>query len=137
MTLSHTAALLLVAATLPAAAQTVCANIEVQNVRPAQGPVMVAAYTSETSYNKQALTTRRQPAGDAPVLTFELCGLTGGEVALMLYQDLDSDGKMGRNLIGLPIEPWGASGTPGMTGPKWDTTRVMLDGRTIVVRLSQ
>jgi hypothetical protein len=44
---------------------------------------------------------------------------------------------MGRNLLGVPSEPWGASGTPGTFGPNWDSTRVALDGRAIVVKLSQ
>ena len=33
--------------------------------------------------------------------------------ALALFQDLDSDGRMGRNVLGIPTEPWGASGSPG------------------------
>ena len=58
-------------------------------------------------------------------------------MALSLFQDLDSDGKFGRNLLGMPTEPWGSSGTPGAFGPSWDTGRVALDGKAIAVRLSQ
>lgn len=54
----------------------------------------------------------------------------------MLFQDLDGDGKMGRNMIGMPTEPWGSSGNPGMFGPQWDTGKVALDGSTIAVKMS-
>jgi uncharacterized protein (DUF2141 family) len=44
---------------------------------------------------------------------------------------------MGRNVLGIPTEPWGASGKPGMMGPSWDTTRMPLDGQVLVVKMSQ
>ena len=112
-----------------------CAQVEVQNVRPQQGHLMLAAYGDAESYNKTALTSVRMPAAEA-VMRFAVCGLSGTEVALALYQDLDNDGKMGRNLIGIPTEPWGSSGKPSPMGPTWASGRVPLDGKTIMVMLS-
>lgn len=127
----------LAAAASPAAWAQDCATVEVRNVRPGQGSLMVAAYADAASYGKKPFVATRVPAGDAAVLSFQLCGLGGAEVALMLYQDLDNDGKMGRNALGLPMEPWGSSGTPGMFGPSWDTGRVPRDASPIVVQMSQ
>lgn len=121
------------AASAPAAG---CATVEVHNVRPQQGFLLVAAYADADSFGKKSLVSRRVPAGDATT-RFELCGLGGGSVALTMYQDLDSDNKMGKNLLGMPTEPWGSSGKPGSFGPSWDTGKVALDGSAIVVRLSQ
>ncbi|MCW5609284.1 MAG: DUF2141 domain-containing protein [Rubrivivax sp.] len=124
------------AATAGAAhAEGACADVEVHNVRPQQGQLMVAAYDAADRFGRQPLASLRAPAGDA-VTTLRLCGLAGSEVALTLFQDLDGDGRMGRNAFGMPTEPWGASGSPGMLGPKWESTRVPLDGRVIVVKLS-
>ncbi|MDP3224439.1 MAG: DUF2141 domain-containing protein, partial [Rubrivivax sp.] len=95
----------------------------------------LAAYADAETFGKNPLKMMRVPAGDA-TMTVQFCGLTGSAVALMLYQDLDGDGKMGRNAVGIPSEPWGGSGTPGMFGPRWETGRVALDGKPIVVRLS-
>jgi uncharacterized protein (DUF2141 family) len=128
---SATAALL-----APQAFAQTCATVEVQNVRPNQGFLMLAAFSSADTYNKKPLTSLRVAAGNA-TMSFQLCGLSGDSVALTLFQDLDSDGKMGQNLLGMPTEPWGASGSPGMFGPQWDTTKVALDGNTIVVKMSQ
>jgi uncharacterized protein (DUF2141 family) len=123
--------------TTPAQAQTSgCVTVEVQNVRPQQGHLMVAAYGDAESFNKKPLASQRVAAGEA-VTRFQLCGLQGSEVALTMFQDLDSDGKMGQNVLGMPSEPWGSSGKPGMFGPTWDTGKVALDGSVIVVRLSQ
>jgi uncharacterized protein (DUF2141 family) len=112
-----------------------CATVEIENLRPGQGQVMVAAYGSAETFGKRPLKAIRVPAGEAR-MSVQLCGLSGTEVALMLFQDLDSDGKMGRNLMGMPTEPWGSSGQPSMFGPQWDTGKVALDGRPIAVKMS-
>ena len=124
------------AATAPAPAAADCTAVEIHNVRPQRGLLMLAAYGDINSYGKKPLLALRVPAGEA-ITRVPVCGLSGTEVALMLFQDLDSDGRMGRNLVGLPTEPWGSSGKPGPFGPAWDTGRVPLDGQAIVVRLSQ
>jgi uncharacterized protein (DUF2141 family) len=119
----------------PADPASGCATVEVHNVRPQQGQLMLAAYGSAESFGKQAVKALRLPAGEA-TMRVQLCGLGGSEVALMLFQDLDSDGKMGRNLVGMPTEPWGSSGKPGMFGPQWDSGKVPLDGTAITVKMS-
>ena len=126
---------LLLAAAGPACAQS-CATVEVDNVRPQQGHLMVAAFGTAETYGKAPMVSLRLPAGEA-VMRFQLCGVNGDVIALRLFQDLDSDGKMGTNLLGLPTEPWGSSGTPGTFGPTWDTGKVALDGSAIKVRMSQ
>ena len=131
------AALALPAAAQPAAAQPGCVTIEVHNVRPGQGFLMVAAFADAASFRSRPALALRLPAAEAATMRFPLCGLAGDVVALTLFQDLDGDGKMGANLVGMPTEPWGASGTPGAFGPTWDTGKVALDGNPIIVRLSQ
>ena len=117
-----------------------CTEVEVHNVRPKEGLVMVAVYADEATFRKQTLKSLRLPAGEQAVQRFELCELglaTGAKVSLVLFQDLNSDGKLNANFMGIPSEPWGASGTPGMMGPQWATTAVPLNGSPIVVKLSQ
>ena len=127
---------LLAAAASPAAWAQECAAVEVRNVRPGQGSLMIAAYADADSYGKRPVRSMRLPAGEA-VMTFQFCGPSSPDVALMLFQDLDDDGRMGRNLLGLPTEAWGSSGTPGMFGPSWETGRVARDAAPIVVQMSQ
>ena len=131
-----TAAIFL-ASTVCVQAQTAagCAEVEVQNVRPQQGYLMLAAYADADTFQKKPLTQLRMAAGDG-VMRFQVCGLTGSSVSLVLFQDLDSDGKMGRNLMGMPTEPWGSSGTPGMMGPTWGNSQVALEGKPITVKMS-
>ncbi len=113
-----------------------CVTVEVHHVRPQQGMLMAAAFADAEGFGKRPVAQVRVPAGDA-VTRFALCGLTGDTVAISMFQDLDSDNAMGRSLVGLPTEPWGSSGSPGPFGPSWDTGKVAVDGKPIVVKLSQ
>lgn len=47
-----------------------------------------------------------------------LDSLPAGEYAIRVMQDLDGDGKLGTNLVGMPNEPWGMSNDAvGQFGP--------------------
>ena len=113
-----------------------CIEVEVQNVRPLKGWLFLAAYGSADTYGKQPLASVKTAAKEATT-RLTMCGITTDTVAISMYQDLDSDGKMGRNVLGMPTEPWGSSGKPGALGPAWDTGKVVRDGRAVVVTLSQ
>jgi uncharacterized protein (DUF2141 family) len=128
-------ACVLLAAPLAALAQTDCAVVEVHNVRPQQGALMIAAYADEASFDKKPFATMRVPAGEA-VTRLRLCGITGPELAVTMYQDLDGNGQMNRNLLGVPSEPWGASGRHNAFGPRWDTARIAFDGSAVIVKLT-
>jgi uncharacterized protein (DUF2141 family) len=120
-----------------AAAPAGCIRLEVQNVRPEQGTLMIAAYGDAASFGKTPLVASQMHAG-AATMSFALCGLSGTAVALTLYQDLNGNGKLDANALGMPSEPWGASGKPAaMTAPTWDSSVVPLDGSTVVVKLSK
>lgn len=131
----HAALLALALAASRAPAADGCLSIEVQNVRPQQGQLMLAAYGSAESFNKKAMANLKAPAAGATT-RLQMCGISGDTIAITLFQDLDSDGQLGRNLLGFPNEPWGASGTPGRTGPSWDNSKVKLEGGVLVIKLS-
>jgi uncharacterized protein (DUF2141 family) len=85
-------------------------TIEVQHVTPNAGPVMVAVYdkaedfpTPEKGLNGQAI----EAQSDSAVATFH--GLAAGRYAVAVYQDLNRNGKLDKNFLGLPTEPYGFS----------------------------
>ncbi len=122
------------------AAEPACIQVEVQNLRPQEGTLMIAAYTDAADYKaRKSATSLQVRAGASTTQSVQLCGLTGESVALSMYQDLNGNGKLDTSILGMPIEPWGASGKPpAMSAPTWETTQVPLaPGSTIVVKLSQ
>jgi uncharacterized protein (DUF2141 family) len=122
----------------PAAPAPGCIQVEVQNVRPEQGTLMVAAYDDAAAFASKAPAAATQLRAGTATMRFSLCGLAGTTVALTLYQDLNGNGKLDSNAFGMPTEPWGASGRPAaMTAPTWESTAVPVDGTTVVVPLSK
>jgi uncharacterized protein (DUF2141 family) len=136
ITACTTALALLSFATL-AIGQTVCAKVDVQNLRVGEGPLMLAAYSDAESFGKTAA-GRLQVAAAAETMQVQVCGLTGDAVGLTLYQDLNGNGKLDTNAFGMPTEPWGSSGKrPAMSAPTWATAQVPLGAEPIVVKLSK
>jgi uncharacterized protein (DUF2141 family) len=120
-----------------AAAPTGCTPVEVHNVRPGEGSLMVRAFDAAADYGK-APAASLQVKADAEVVSFQLCGLRSGTVAISLFQDLNGNGTLDRNAFGIPSEPWGASGSPSaFSAPTWEATQVPVDGKPVVVKLAK
>ena len=121
----------------PAEAQT-CTPLEVHNLVPGRGTLMLAVYASADEFRKKTVAAVQMRAGDASSVRFPFCLAGAGPVALVLFQDLNDNGSLDANVLGIPSEPWGASGsTPPMSAPTWASAQVLLDGSTVVVKLSQ
>ena len=135
------AAFALAAATPCALAQSPAASadgdcaveLEVQNLVPNKGSLYVSAYgDGATFFKKPFAATAREVGGDATML-IKLCSLPAGDVSLIVFQDVNVNGKLDRNPIGIPTEPWGASGSPNPFGPPtWDATKVPARGRIVI-----
>jgi uncharacterized protein (DUF2141 family) len=140
-TLSGLALALLAAAPLAQASEPAagCAVLELKGVRPEKGQLLINLFDSAEAYRKKPLVSLRVPAGASEVQQVTACGLgAAAEIAVLMFQDLDGDGKMGQNAFGIPTEPWGSSGSPGAFGPSWDSGRVTLNGSAVVaVQLSK
>lgn len=112
-----------------------CVDVEVQNLRPGQGPLMVAAYLDAASFRKTSA-SEKQVQVITETQQVQLCGLNGESVAIALYQDLNGNGRLDTNLLGIPSEPWGSSGKfSALSAPTWETARVPLGTDKIVIKL--
>jgi uncharacterized protein (DUF2141 family) len=128
------------ASAAPASAAACERFAEVQHVRPGQGFVMVAIYTEEASFMRRpAVALRLEAQGET--LRVPLCAASGEAVALMVFQDLNANGRMDSNPLGIPIEPYGSSGqAPGFGPPNWAAAKVAMPAAgaaPVIVKLSQ
>jgi uncharacterized protein (DUF2141 family) len=112
-----------------------CATVEVQNLRPGQGPLMIAAYLDAASFRKISA-SEKEVKVTIETQEVQLCGLNGESVAIALYQDINGNGKLDTNLLGIPSEPWSSSGKfSALSAPTWETARVPLVADKIVIKL--
>ena len=118
---------LLSGASLP---QGATLKLHVQGLKP-RGQVLVSLYDSETSWNAKAGAVRELKlpvAAQSASVTVE--GLAPGRYGAMVFQDLNKDGKMNFNLVGMPLEPYGFSNNSrGLFGPPaWEAAAFRLGG---------
>ncbi|MFN4080343.1 MAG: DUF2141 domain-containing protein [Saprospiraceae bacterium] len=96
------------------------------------GDIRVAIYDSRGSYMNEArmfryfvlaLDTRKDR-----VIELSLSDLPDGEYAFMCYQDKNRNGRLDRNVMGVPTEPYGFSrqARPKFRAPTWDEAKVQL-----------
>ncbi|MBX2963249.1 MAG: DUF2141 domain-containing protein [Cyclobacteriaceae bacterium] len=116
-----TRSILLVAASLSFVvlqAQETALKVSVLKVQPNQGRVRVCLFDNEKDFLNHARQCIDVSAtGESSVqTTFQL--VENGTYAVVVYQDMNSNGKLDRNWMGLPSEPYGFSNNPStLFGP--------------------
>lgn len=96
--------------------------------------VYVALYDSADAWMQpgRALKQAVLPAGQPPTLVF--AGLAPGRYAFVVYEDLNGNGRLDRNALGLPSERWATSrDARGRMGPpRFDDAAVDLQDAAAV-----
>lgn len=99
--------------------ETASLVLKVKEVKVPLGVIRVAVYNHKASFLKfkEVFSSAVVPAvaGETKIV---MEGLPPGTYALALYQDLNNNGKMDKNWIGIPTEPLGFSNAKlGVFGP--------------------
>jgi uncharacterized protein (DUF2141 family) len=81
---------------------------------------------------KQYMLIKRKITGKTFTYTFH--DLPPGEYALAVYQDMNSNGRINKNLLGIPTEPYGFSNDikPRLSAPSFEKTRFTLAADTTI-----
>lgn len=113
-------------------------QVHVDNVDTRGGPVRVAVFDRERWLSPRAL-AGVQAAAREPRITVDVSAPHSGRFALAVYQDVNNDGRLNRNIVGLPTEPVGFSNGAAIRfgPPSFDAAAVEVGahGATISVRL--
>lgn len=112
-------------------------RVTATNVTSDAGSLVVWVYDNADAWLGDGWRTRKvvKVAGSrtGESITVEL-GLPAGEYALSVFHDVDDDGKLERNFIGLPKEPAGLSNNlrPKFGPPRWKDAKFAVgDGLTV------
>ncbi len=93
-------------------------TVVISGIEEARGEIRLALYDSAEAFDDNGEATRK---GLAPAtgeeITVTIDDLPAGQYAIKLYHDADSDGELGRNMMGMPKERYGFSNNKGRFGP--------------------
>jgi uncharacterized protein (DUF2141 family) len=116
----------------PAAA---CMQLQVHKLQAGKGPLLAAAYGSADTFMKSPTWLGQSPAASEQA-SLQVCGVTTPDIAFTVFQDLNGNGKLDMNPMGIPTEPYGMSGRPVFGPPRWDSAKVSAGaGRTVRIEL--
>ena len=118
-------------------------NVEIRGVEKHEGSIVVRLYDSKKTWLKDAAheTSLALDASDTSDVVVIPMSVPAGEYAVHVYHDLDANGKMKTNFIGIPKEPTGVSrDAKGRMGPpkfKDAVLTVGSDAMTIPIKLTK
>jgi uncharacterized protein (DUF2141 family) len=131
------AILLTLASLLGMPAHAADLRIHIDDVRSGAGQIMVALYDSEGRFMKQALHSASVAAVQGST-SVDFKDLPAGEYAFAVVHDANANGKMDRNLVGMPSEDYAFSNNAlGKMGPAaYADARFSLPAGGAAVRVS-
>lgn len=92
--------------------------VNVQNLESAEGEVHIAVYDSEEGFmdTEKRVAGLVAPVGGKSALRVTLGPLPYGTYAFAVFHDLNGNGELDRNALGIPNEPYAFSNNPRV---KW------------------
>ena len=114
-------------------------TVRIDNIREVKGEMQLGLYNKAENFpkvDKQYKLVIRKVTGKIFQYTFR--GLPPGEYALAVFQDRNSDGKINKNILGIPKEPYGFSNNikPHLSAPSFEKTKFLLDSdKTVSITL--
>ncbi len=125
---------------LPAVQENTGLQLQVSNIRSAKGQMMVAVYDSKATFlGDQVVKGIITPVTRAGQMTIRIGDLPFGTYAISIFHDVNGNGKLDTNFLGIPKEPYGFSNNAkGHFGPPhYDKARFeyRVQGQTTAVKL--
>ena len=114
--------------------------IKIKNIENTEGPIYIAIWDSEESWKQWPQGKPfKELKGDLQMseTTFR-AEVPAGVYAISVFQDLNANQNLDRNLIGMPKEPWGMSNdAPAVFGPpKWEKMRFEVGNDAVTAEIN-
>ena len=93
-------------------------EIKVENIKSQQGIIKVCIFDNEADFFGKALKCIEVRPGTSSHVTVRFKDLPPGTYAAVAYHDINENGRLDRNFLGIPSEPYAFSNNPStMFGP--------------------
>jgi len=108
-------------------------KIVVSNITKAEGSIMVAVAAGKEGFesDQEPAAAMIEPARLGEII-FVAADLPPGEYAIRVMHDVNGNGELDSNFVGMPVEPWAMSNNArGRFGPpKWKNVKFDLQTET-------
>lgn len=129
------ATVLVLGSATPAPAETLRLSVETKSDT---GHVLAAIYASPESFEQDDMLIGVTAPAKQGVTQLDVNNLAPGIYGVAVFQDLNGNEKLDRNLFGAPTEPFGFSNNPviGFSAPEFAEFQFEFDGKPQEIRVT-
>jgi uncharacterized protein (DUF2141 family) len=114
-------------------------EIELSNLQPGKGQIMVAIFNKPQGFLNLDAAVFKQgfPVSSTNWMKLQLPIEASGYYAISCFQDLNNNGILDKNLLGIPTEPYAFSqnARPKFRAPSWEEAQFYYNGQSIQLKL--
>lgn len=113
-------------------------NVQILDVDKLEGIFKIVLLTDTLSYREKETDFGENAAADSTTVNVKFEQVPTGKVLALLFHDLNGNGKLDTNFIGIPKEPYASSiRRRGRFGPpSWEDGAVLLSDGDNLIRIS-
>ena len=122
---------------------SVAMRLQFTNINDGQGSIYVAVYDQADKFLKEKKVRFQKiiPVSEPGKLEITLSDLPAGTYAISCFHDVNGNGKLDKNFLGIPVEPYGFSNNarPTFRAPNWEEARFYWEpgAEVVSIRLEQ
>jgi uncharacterized protein (DUF2141 family) len=111
--------------------------LKITGLRSEKGQVKIAVFNSPEKWLGEQPTYSSTIKVDGPSVTWRIDDVPYGDYGVAVFHDENSNGKMDKNILGMPLEPYGFSNNVRVTfgPPKWEKAKVTVKVSTAEVSI--
>ena len=113
-------------------------ELQIDNIKDLEGTLYVAIYKSEEDFpldGEWEFRTSQKVNSESEL--FKISGLEFDEFAIAIFHDVNDNGEMDKNWLGIPKEPFGFSNNvrPKFSSPEFQDCRIKIDEQNQHVKI--
>jgi uncharacterized protein (DUF2141 family) len=116
-------------------------SINIHNITQSSGQLMVSVYNSHEDFMNidRAVFKKNYPISKTGTFAFSIPALPEGAYAISCFHDLNNNGILDKNLLGIPSEPYGFSqnARPKFRAPVWDEAKFWFSGQAVDIKIEK
>ena len=107
-------------------------TVKITGLRSEKGQVKIAVFNSSATWLGDHPAYSATIEVDSRSVMWKLTGVPYGEYGLAVFHDENKNGKMDKNVLGIPQEAYGFSNNMRVTfgPPKWEKSKVVVNAAT-------
>ena len=135
--ISSSVAVIFVPAILAQSGGQATVIVKVTGLRSEKGQVRIAVFNSSEKWLGEQPIYSSTINVDSQTVTWRINDVPYGDYGVAVFHDENSNGKMDKNVLGIPLEPYGFSNNVRITfgPPKWEEAKFTVKGSTAEVSI--